>query len=350
MRLILSLIIATSGGGIAYWLNIPLPWTLGSLFTSIILNISTSQLITVRHGRKLGQFIIGFSLGLYFTHEVVDLIFNNIGLLFVGVLLCLTVSFLIIYCNSFFSSSFPTVYFTYLPGGASEMVNLANKHGGDRTHIAIGHTVRIILLVFSVPFIVKYLLTSEASGLSALIQNQEKFGWTFGIGVLLVLSSALGTYIWMLSKQANPWMLGALIGTAFITYFFDLNLKIPSELLAFSQILLAMALAQPITLCSLRSNLGSLKGMIISSAAAILFLILLSYALTFFFNIDFLTITLGMMPGGISEMSLTAEQLDLNVAIVSTMQTIRLLAVMLIAQPCFVFLLKRLKNKAGDIR
>lgn len=50
-----------------------------------------------------------------------------------------------------------------------------------------------------------------------------------------------------------------------------------------------------------------------------------------------------MMPGGISEMGLTAKQLNLNVAIITTMQTLRLLIVMLVAKPIFIWI-QQLKN------
>lgn len=339
MALFYSFFIAVSGGCFAYWLNIPLPWTLGPLFTSIIWNISSARLVSLRGGRKVGQYIIGFSLGLYFTHEVVNFIVQNLGLLFLGVFLCLAVSFIVIYCNSFYYSSLSTAYFTYLPGGASEMVNISDKYGGDKTHIAIGHTVRIILLVFSVPFIAKYLASNDLN-LMVRLQGKTESVWELSTIVILLVSSITGVYLWRWSKQANPWMLGALVGTGVITYFFDLTIKVPVLLIAFAQILLAMSLAQPITLITLKSNLTSLHSMIISSSIVIICLIGLSYILSLFFNTDFLTIGLGMMPGGISEMSLTAEQLNLNVAIVSTMQTIRLLVVMLIAQPCFSLLLK----------
>ena len=45
---------------------------------------------------------------------------------------------------------------------------------------------------------------------------------------------------------------------------------------------------------------------------------------------------LGMMPGGITELCLTAEALQLSVAIVTALQVLRLFLVMFLAEPLFV--------------
>ncbi|MNF01787.1 putative ammonia monooxygenase [compost metagenome] len=44
-----------------------------------------------------------------------------------------------------------------------------------------------------------------------------------------------------------------------------------------------------------------------------------------------------MMPGGIAEMSLTAETLQLSVPLVTAMQVMRLLFVLFLAEPLFKY-------------
>lgn len=331
MNLLLSLIIAGSGGYLATLLGIPLPWMLGSLFASICWNLTSQRFATIPHGRRVAQYTIGVSLGLYFTPTAIALIYNNIGLLFSGVFFCLFVSLIIIYFNARNESSFATIYFTYLPGGASEMTNLSKHYHGDNTYIAIGHTTRIILLVFCVPFLVKLFIPPHETTLQEVVTDQFDL---FSL-LLLFISSSIGVYIWRFLKQPNPWMLGALLGVGIITYFNNYNFKIPSIYLSIAQILLAMALAEPITRSSLKTSLAALPRMFISSFISIVILFITSYLLSHYFHIEFLTIALGIMPGGISEMSLTALQLDLDVPIVSTLQTTRLIMVMLTAKPIY---------------
>lgn len=332
--LFISFLVALLGGYLASILKIPLPWTLGALFISILWNLFTPNYTILKSGRRIGQFIIGISLGLYFTPDIVALIIKEWLLLSLGVTCCLLVSLLLILFNSFKSLTFATVYFTYLPGGASEMVNLSKQFGADPAVIAIGHTVRIIMLVFSVPLLATIWVDIER------IYDIPKLDDHFSLVGILVISicSAIGIALWRKSKQANPWMIGALFGAAIPTYSMELSMTMPAPLLAFAQILLAMALAAPITVKTLKIGSKYLKEMILSTAIGIGMLTFFSYILSFIFSFEFLTTGLGMMPGGISEMSLTAKQLNLNVAIVTTMQTLRLVIVMVVAKPMYVWL------------
>ena len=52
-------------------------------------------------------------------------------------------------------------------------------------------------------------------------------------------------------------------------------------------------------------------------------------------RLDLRSLTLGMMPGGIAEMSLTAETLQLSVPLVTALQMMRLLFVLFLAEPLF---------------
>lgn len=333
-NLLVSFIVAFIGGYLASLLHIPLPWTLGSLFTAIIWNLSTQNYTVLKQGRRIGQFIIGVSLGLYFTKDIVQLITQEWFLLSLGVVLCLLMSLIIIFINVKQHPSFATVYFTYLPGGASEMVNMSKKFGADPAFVAIGHTIRVVVLVFSVPLLAT--IWSDAEHVANVVQSENNIVF---LGILASLvCSFVGVFTWKKLKQANPWMIGALFGTALPTYFMELSMKVPVPLLAFAQVLLAMALADPITKKTILHSLKYMKGMMLSSMLSIGALILAAYVIASSFHLDFLTIGLGMMPGGISEMGLTAKQLNLNVAIVTTMQTLRLLMVMVVARPIYVWI------------
>ena len=53
-------------------------------------------------------------------------------------------------------------------------------------------------------------------------------------------------------------------------------------------------------------------------------------------SVDRISLMLGMMPGGITELCLTAEALHLSVAVVTALQVLRLFLVMFLAEPLFV--------------
>jgi membrane AbrB-like protein len=76
-----------------------------------------------------------------------------------------------------------------------------------------------------------------------------------------------------------------------------------------------------------RTLLGTALTMLIAGACA--------WCLSVFTHLDLRSLTLGMMPGGIAEMSLTAETLQLSVPLVTAMQVMRLLFVLFLAEPLF---------------
>ena len=60
-------------------------------------------------------------------------------------------------------------------------------------------------------------------------------------------------------------------------------------------------------------------------------------ALSWFADVDDISLMLGMMPGGITELCLTAEALQLSVALVTALQVLRLFLVMFLAEPAYRF-------------
>jgi len=60
-----------------------------------------------------------------------------------------------------------------------------------------------------------------------------------------------------------------------------------------------------------------------------------AWGLSVLTELDLRSLTLGMMPGGIAEMSLTAETLQLSVPLVTALQVVRLILVLFLAEPLF---------------
>ncbi|MNY61802.1 putative ammonia monooxygenase [compost metagenome] len=65
------------------------------------------------------------------------------------------------------------------------------------------------------------------------------------------------------------------------------------------------------------------------------FAALAAEALGWLDGLDHRALMLGMMPGGIAELCLTAEALQLSVPLVTALQVLRLLLVLFLAEPVF---------------
>jgi uncharacterized membrane protein AbrB (regulator of aidB expression) len=64
-------------------------------------------------------------------------------------------------------------------------------------------------------------------------------------------------------------------------------------------------------------------------------------------QLDLRSMTLGMMPGGIAEMSLTAETLQLSVPLVTALQVMRLIFVLFLAEPLFRYWVRQDRTDAS---
>ena len=131
-----------------------LPWMLGALLVTAATRIAGLRTACPRPARNAGQWVIGTSLGLYFTPQVVEHIGNNAGPIIAGMLFALGLSFIgTAILRRYTDADFKTAWFSSAIGGASEMANLAERYGARIDRVATAHSVRVLLVVVTVPFI-----------------------------------------------------------------------------------------------------------------------------------------------------------------------------------------------------
>ncbi len=323
---IFSLSIGLAGGGLAYWCQVPLPWTLGALLFAVLANLFAVPHEEIPKGRAVGQFIIGISLGLYFTPMMVHLIIERWLLLLVGTVLCILSSFIAVYINRSPQLSFATTFFASMPGGASEMVNIGQQFKADPAYVASAHSLRIILLVFMIPAAVTFWVDQQVV---VTASNSVTNYWAL---LCLLPPAYMMSHVWKRFQQPNPWLLGSLVSTGILTYVFAIDSKMLASLLALAQILLSLALARPIHRHFFKRAPQFLLKVCLSTLLIFLVGIVISIVLAYCFEESPFAIYLGIMPGGISELSLTAKTLELNVAVVAAMQVMRLFFIMMMAR------------------
>lgn len=153
-RVAAGLVLALAGALVAVWAHMPLPWMLGALLVTAATRIAGLRTACPRPARNAGQWVIGTSLGLYFTPQVVEHIGNNAGPIIAGMLFALGLSFIgTAILRRYTDVDFKTAWFSSAIGGASEMANLAERYGARIDRVATAHSVRVLLVVVTVPFI-----------------------------------------------------------------------------------------------------------------------------------------------------------------------------------------------------
>lgn len=317
------------GGWLASQVGWPLPWMTGALLAVILVRCATPwQLREIPNGRRCGQWIIGTGIGLHFTPLILEQVAEHWPLILGGALVTSVSSLVSVWLLLRTGEDRATAFFSSMPGGSGEMVNLGARNGANLGRVAAGQSLRVLLVVLLVPAVFKYLL-----GEGAVLQHSGELGWAWlaligGLGVAAAL-------VWQKLDQPNPWLFGPLLVTAALSIGMSLQGSLPAGGSQIGQWLIGSGLGCHFNRAFFRrapsflgrTLVGTLLTMLIAGVAA--WLLSLATAL------DLRSLTLGMMPGGIAEMSLTAETLQLSVPLVTALQVVRLILVLFLAEPLF---------------
>ncbi|GAB7533340.1 AbrB family transcriptional regulator [Pseudomonas sp. 3A(2025)] len=322
-------LIGLLGGYLASLVGWPLPWMVGSLLAIILVRCLTPWQVTqIPGGRKVGQLIIGVGIGLHFNAEIIEQVMTHFGLIFFGALVTGLSSLIGVWLMLRTGEDRPTAFFSSMPGGSQEMVNLGARNGATLSNVAAAQSLRVLAVVLCVPAIFKYLL-----GDGAVVMHATSVDWRWLAG--LSLGGAAMAVLWQRLKQPNPWLFGPLLLTSVLSITCDLNLGLPNGASQLGQLLIGSGLGCHFNRAFFRRAPSFLARTLLGTSLMMLTAALAALGLGTLSHLDVRSLTLGMMPGGIAEMSLTAEVLQLSVPLVTAMQVMRLLFVLFLAEPLY---------------
>ena len=320
-------LVGLAGGALASLIGWPLPWIIGALLAVIAARCSGWLISELPGGRKTGQWLVASTIGLHFTSDVFGQLLSHFGVILLGALLTLLLSLIGIIVLRRAGLDRATAFFASMPGGASEMVNLAQRHHAETAKVAAAHSLRLLLVVLLIPAMFTWSLPPIAPPAPAPVS----WPWL----ALLLPGGALLAWLWGRLGQPNPWMLGPLTVCALASVSLDLHLSLPAGLSQAGQWLIGCALGCHFDRHFFRSAPGFLARILLFCLLAMLAAAALGQGLGWLAEENQNALMLGMMPGGITELCLTAEALQLSVALVTALQVLRLFLVMFLAEPLF---------------
>ena len=322
-------LVGLAGGYLASLVGWPLPYMVGALLAIILVRCLTPwQLAEIPGGRKAGQWVVGIGIGLHFTPVVIEQVMSHFGLIFIGALVTSLSSVVGVWLMRRSGEDRATAFFSSMPGGSGEMVNLGARNGAVLSRVAAGQSLRVLMVVLCVPAIFKYLLEGGAPQF-----HPAPVSWAW-LAVLFALG-ALVAWGWQRLRQPNPWLLGPLLVSATASVVWDLHIGLPDGGSQIGQWLIGSGLGCHFNREFFRRAPSFLGRTLIGTALTMALATLAAVGLSALTHLDLRSLTLGMMPGGIAEMSLTAETLQLSVPLVTAMQVMRLLFVLFLAEPLF---------------
>lgn len=325
---LLSIAVTVLGAVVAEWLRWPLAWLVGPLLIMVILRCGVNwSLPDVPGGRRAGQWVVATSIGLHFTPSVVQQIGENWWAVVVAASFTLWVTPLGMWCLRQCGCDKRTAYFASLPGGASEMVNFALRYGARQDVVAATHSLRMVSIVLLVPPIFAEINCGSTRAVLPTVLWEPLGG--------ILFAGAVAAWFLRKGRLPNPWMFGPLICAGVWVGVTGQELGLPTWLAQCGQLLIGLSLGSFFDRNFLRTAPRFLAWAILFILASIAFCSLAGWVVASGSGLSVQAVLLGMMPGGITELSLTAEALQISVALVTAIQVVRLVMVMAVAGPFY---------------
>ena len=343
-NIIFPYMIGFLGGYIFYICHIPLSWILGPMtFLIIWRSVFTNYgHFTQPSILKNGSFIIlGISFGLSFTKETFLLVGPYILPFLVTTILLIIISVMNgVIISKFVNIDRNTSIFASIPGGLTEMVAASESVQANSSLVTIFQTVRLLTVVFLVPFTIQHLFEPNHVVQTTITNNDTSSIFSFG---WYIIAGLVG---WSLRKVLPAaFVIGPLLTTA-VFNIIDLSLPAFHELfLIFAQVSIGVGFGLMITFQDLKNG-GKYCGLyFITTILLIGASFGLGYVFTLFTDLDLGTAMLSFAPGGLVEMVLTASTIGADPAIVSSLQFIRLIFIISFVPSILKFSINKVQSK-----
>ena len=223
-----------------------------------------------------------------------------------------------------------TSLFASVPGGAAEMSTLGERYGAREDRVAAAHSLRMLLVVAIVP---AAFTLAGLRGSDAYVMGMTQFH-AAGFATLMIATLGGGLIAQRL-KVPNAFVLGALFVTIPLTAAEAQLSSMPPLVSNTAQVLLGCSLGSKFQRDFLSGAPRFIGAVVVSVLVSILLASAFGIALALASHQNAATIALGMAPGGIAEMAITAKVLQLGVPLVTAFHVTRLVVVLLLTGPLF---------------
>ena len=302
----------------------------GPLLATALAGVCGVPLAASDRLRNAGQWAIGVSLGLYFTPSVGRLFWPLAPAIGAGVLWALVLGYgfhrLLAALNP--AEAPATTYYAAAIGGASEMAVLADRAGARVDRVAAAHSLRVLLVVLTLPLAFQLAGVHGADAFAPAVRVLQPRGLLLLTGLTLA-----GAALMRWARLPNPFVLGALGVTAALTLAGIELSALPPWATNAGQLFIGVALGARFTPDFARVAPRWLLSVGLGTFAMLGVSALFATGLAALAGLHPATTILATSPGGIAEMCITAQVLELGVPVVTAFHVVRYVAVLLLTAP-----------------
>lgn len=310
-RYALSIFIGLLGAFCFVWLKLPLPWLLGSI-TFVIIFSRFLKLQNPKPLTNIARSVLGITIASAFEPEILNSLVHYLASILIIIPFVLVVAYIgTLYYHKALGFDKYTAFFSAVPGGILEMIILSKEFNSDIKQVASSQSIRLLLIVFTLPFVLDYFGDIRLVGNFLITKSIVYF--SFKDLAFMILAIILGIFFAKKLNLIGSYMVGPMIVGVIFYFSSFIEQKPPDEIVKLVQVILG-------------TNIGfsfdkiSLKTILKSTFATLGYFIILCLICAFFISIvhyitqlPLLSVILAFSPGGQSEINLIAITINADV-------------------------------------
>lgn len=304
-------------------LHAPIPWMIGPMVAVATFSLLGVRLYSVPYGRQMGQVILGSAVSLYFTPTVVAELAANLPAIAAATIAVFLVGGLGAMTLSRASGvDGKSTFFASIPGGAMAMAVLAERYGAQIVPVAVAHSLRVSIVVILIPIALTYGgFPLEAAAYRPAVPLDYSV-----LALWLAFGFVLGEVSERLRLQ-NGYLLAPIFFGAALTVSGTRLSAVPHWMTDFAQLMFGLVLGARYE----RTFFARYRLFIPFALLNSVFIVIASGAaaavLAWAFDLPIATMILATSPGGLAEMTITAQALQISVPLVVAFHLSRVVVV-----------------------
>lgn len=338
-----TLAVGIPAGYLFHRLHTPIPWMIGPMVAVAMLNLMGVQMRSPPYARHMGQVILGSAVSLYFTPPVVAALAANMPAIIAATLSAFLVGGLGALTLSRFSGvEGRSSFFASVPGGAMAMAVLAERYGAQVAPVAIAHSLRVSIVVIVIPYALTY-------GGIPLVEAAYRPSVPFD-PMVLAAWLPFGLFLGMVSERLrfhNGCLLVPIFFGAALTVGGVQLSAVPGWMTDFAQLMFGLVLGARYERAFFVRYRLFIPFALLNSFFVLTASVVLAFALAWYFDLPIATMIIATAPGGLAEMTITAQALQIGVPLVVAFHLFRVIMVNMGTQYVYVCAM-RLLNRHPD--
>ncbi|MFT8317783.1 MAG: AbrB family transcriptional regulator [Sporolactobacillus sp.] len=350
---LIYLLLSAIGGLLLALTGLSIGWMVGTLIASAVLSLWRPKWIARLNGKaglegywlRMGQLLLGVQIGEQINQTIVHVFAKEWPIILFMLIVSIALSLLsgwLVYRYS--QADLVTSLYGTTPGGLSSMLGIAADVGANMAVVSIIQTLRVILVVGTIPLCVSLIsgTHTEHHSVQTVAAGLNLHSFT---GLLLALFLALAGS--MVAKKLHfpaPWLLGSMLGLSLTRMLSgpllgdEWTIWWPREMIIAAQIMIGATVGARLNRKMFAGLLRTTLIGFISSVGLTLVMLLAALIVSRVTSLGNIATILAFAPGGIAEMAATSVVLHADPTFVVTVQVLRMLSIVLLLPPFFAYL------------